>query len=281
MYAMLALSTVQVRLSKVPILPPSEQELSYWHRALKAFTKRLSQPIDRDHADAMLATATLINGIAFAMVGGADAEHCWPFADSDLQWLRLQRGIGIVMQNTQLVAESTIFRRLFDDAEQEQGNHSEYTSPISAPSADETVSDSADCPPLAIQLRTLCRVDQHTKPHENPYLIPLSILTPFLSHPCDSAEEVLFHLGFLGSVTEEYISLLLLKDHRALLLQACFYATICKAPCWWTAARSRTECQAIVMYLEKYAWKDIVELLPFAADLCGYSLRTTLMNVSE
>ena len=254
MHAVLGLSAVHSRLLLSPASPPSQSELFHWQKTLSTFGRILSQPLEPDHANAILATATLVNGIAFAMIETNDPQRSWPLADrndDDLQWLSLQGGIPLVFRSTHAMGQDSAFRKLFDDEQDTAMDDIEFRSASL----------------LVARLADLCEVTSNSIP--SPYIKPLSLLAPLLNAPCTSADGVFRYLTFIASASNDYIALLRAKDHRALLLLCCWYTTICRAPCWWAVARSSVECRAIVAYLDKYASQEIKDLLHFAARASG------------
>lgn len=266
MHAILALAACHIHFLQPSASIISKSQLFHWQRTLSTFGKKLSQPIDRGQANAMLATATLVNGIAFAATESKDPESSWPWSNSsgnDLQWLKLQGGIVIVLESTQTLAEPTPFRGLFDEDDGVQELSNEDKDLLDAAPGTNSA--------LVAQLAQLCEVTRTSSRANNPYFTPLSLLAPLLRDSATTSN-VFEYLGFVGNVTKEFIALLQAKDHRALLLLCLWYATICRVQYWWTASRSNIECKAIMMYLDTYADHQIKELLPFAAQACEYTL---------
>ena len=259
MHAVLTMAAMHLRFLEPVSRKVSQLEIYHWQQTLRRFGERVASPISKNDADAMLATATLVNGIAFAMVEATDPNQCWPFSSetNDLQWLSLQGGIELIFQATYPLHEKSVLKALFGDLDdiQPASNNSPGWEGL---------------PPPFLQL---CQITALSTAENNPYYGSLQVLAPLLKLEC-TAETVLIHLGFIGSVRTEYVSLLRAKDHRSLLILSYWYATICSFECWWTAPRSRMECTAICMYLETYADDCIRELLPFPAQACGYTLRT-------
>jgi hypothetical protein len=57
--------------------------------------------------------------------------------------------------------------------------------------------------------------------------------------------------SFMSHMQPKFRMLLELKDSRALLLLACWYAKICHSQ-WWVARRALLECQTTCLYLERH-----------------------------
>lgn len=206
----------------------------------------------------MLVTSTLINGIAYALINDACLETCWPFSDrtDDLLWLRIQPGINLIFQATFPLDSSSKVRDIFNDADNESYLMPELSNPLN----------------LTPDLCHLCDITETSTPSNNPYLNTLQLLASLMQIPC-GPDSVFIHLSFVASARQEFIALLHHKDHQALLILCYWYAIMCAYDCWWISIRSRTECAAICLYLERYASNTIVSLLDTPARACGISLK--------
>ena len=94
MRAILTFSAVHKRQLVFQTTVPSETEAFYAQQSLIAFQDGLSSVCEKK-GGALLATATLINGTAFAMTEADDYRMSWPYrssAGNDLQWLKVQGG---------------------------------------------------------------------------------------------------------------------------------------------------------------------------------------------
>ena len=225
----------------------------HWNRCLSGFASRLSKGVTSSDADAMLATATLINGVAFALVDPQPQSHMWPLSSrsSDLSWLYVQRGIGTVYEALPLLKDDSALRRLFNDAFE----------------ADDVQKPAGANEGFAFQrLVDLCIM---TESEQNPYHDTLQVLAPLLQLEC-SPDTILIHFGFIGSMSNEFIGLLRSRDHRALLIMSYWYANICSFDCWWVSRRPRLECTAICKYLDEHADQSIKDLLLLPAQASGY-----------
>jgi hypothetical protein len=211
MHAILAFSAMHIRSLKAPSQRPSPLEIYHWQQTLARFGQKVAHHIGKEDAGSMLATATLVNGIAFAMVDGDDPCESWPVSSkpNDLQWLSLQGGIELIFHATQPLHDESAPKDLFTgEIDDDKFNKSLSLSRL---------------PPRLIQL---CQITAQSTPENNPYYDPLQLLAPLLQLECTN-ETIITHLGFIGSMRPEYASLLWAKDHRALLIFAYWYATIC------------------------------------------------------
>ena len=237
---------------------PPRQVTAHWQRCLSDFASRLTKGFDGDDADAMLATATLINGVAFALVDHQVPSKVWPLASnsSDLEWLYRQKGITIVYAACPFVRPNSALKQLFDV--------DPFDDLQDIAVADENI--------LRDRLASACVTGDS---EQNVYDNALQVLGPLLRLPCTS-ETILMHLGFIGLMNSEFIALLREKNHIALLILSYWYAGICSFDCWWVTLRPALECVAICKYLDQHATQIIRDLLFYPAEACGYSLQAPL-----
>ena len=231
----------------------------HWQQCLGYFSKNLSFRLEGRTADAMLVTSTLINGLGFALIQASSPENSWPLrsSDDDLQWLSLQGGINVVFGAVQPLGEDSALGRLFAQAVDEDA-------------ANGTIAPES---PQFSALSILCDTATSPTASTNPYVSVLLLLQPLLSLACNAAT-LIAHLSFIGNIPRSFISLLRAKDHRALLIFACWYAGICEYDCWWTLQRSRIEGTAIIIFLERNGNADIREVLDWPARRLGYTLNS-------
>ncbi len=261
------MSALQLESSRKQLIPRASRPTMYhWQQCLGYFSKSLTLRLEGRTADAMLVTSTLINGLGFALVQASAPEHSWPLRsnDDDLQWLSLQGGINLVFGAVQPLGEDSALGRLFAQA------------------VDEDAADGLVAPecPQFIALSILCDMATSPTAPTNPYVSALLLLQPLLLLPCN-ATTLLAHLSFIGNISRSFISLLRAKDHRALLIFACWYAGICEYDCWWTLQRSRIEGTAIIIFLERNGNADIREVLEWPARKLGYALNSDKPRVDD
>lgn len=237
---------------------PPRQVTAHWQRCLSGFASRLKKRFDGDDGDAMLATATLINGVAFALVDHEEPSKVWPLASSssDLEWLYIQKGITIVYAACPFVRPESALKQLFDvdlfDDLQDVADAGENI--------------------LLDRLASACVTgDSEQKVYDD----ALNVLGPLLRLPCTS-ETILMHLGFIGEMNSEFTALLRERDHKALLILSYWYAGICSFDCWWVTLRPALEYVAICKYLDQHATQIIKDLLFYPAEACGCLLQAPL-----
>jgi hypothetical protein len=95
-----------------------------------------------------------------------------------------------------------------------------------------------------------------TKPTgDNPYAAAIVSLCAVLDTQCTPWANLLFHT-FCTCIENEFGSLVLNRDPRALLIMAYWYSKLCTG-LWWLRKRALIEGQATCVYLEKYYGHDI------------------------
>lgn len=239
---------------------PAFAERNRLSLALSSYNARLAAPLTEDDADALLATATLVNAISFATVSTTDPSASWPMVTSphDLQWLAIQQGPGLVMANSGRWMAQSLFASSFPDFERDSeppNPNAGYIHPTRIPTA----------------MFVVCGITLGTIADDNPYLNCLELLEPLLSLTPSTANMAKF-LPFIGSIRPAFLDLLKQRDHSALLILSWWYALLCPLEQWWLCTRSRTECAAICMYLHQCASATVKELLAFPATACGLSM---------
>ena len=269
MHAVLAMSmlhTEHLRRANSTPSPPSRYAIHHWQQSLTQFSKSMTPAITRGNADAVLVTSTLINAIAFCLVDTSELDKCWPLssAPSDLQWLSIQKGIGLISRATQQLGRTSKIKDLFDEG-RDGFQEAEITS--------ETV---MLCAP---DLAELCDISPLSTVQNNAYFGALQRLAPMIQVPCNPST-IFAHLAFLAAVSSSFLSLLCGKDHRALLLLSYWYANVAPFNCWWIGIRSKLEGAAICKYLEREAEDRIVSLLGYPAKGCGFGLTRQVRDAS-
>lgn len=261
MHTVLALTRAHHRQLVNSSFDATLQEQDQIALALSQYSARLSFGITAEDADALLATSTLINGFYFASVRTADPSKSWPLVSSptDLQWIGAQQGPRLIMAGAAQWLSQGVFASAFSD----------FDPDISSP---RTLSEDEAC--IDARFRDLCAFcdagpdsNGNNDQHYRPYLVLLATFLHVV--PCTST--MARYLPFISSLEVDFIDRLRVKDTRALLILAWWYALICPLPQWWLAVRARTECVAICMFLElTEASPDLQELLDFPARRCGY-----------
>ena len=243
-----AVMTITARHDRfVSASPNSEKtaiEAYHSYQSAALFNQKLSTPIQPSDRDAILATAIILGSVAVSSIKSSSPEETWPLkssSSSDLQWLRFSDGKKVIWGITNPLRPESIFHVLAED----------YG----------LLSDAAQTPEpliqnLPSQLLNLCDIDNTSNINNNPYYTALQVLATVLNIPCNPST-ILKFLAFITKMQPDYLRLLELKDPRALLLMALWYAQVCHYQ-WWLATRARLECRAICTYLERFHPREAV-----------------------
>ena len=245
-------------------------DISYhWSQGVSLFNRKLSSPIQDEDRDPLWTTAALSGIIAFATVEATNPEDAWPLKpadDSDLDWLRMSEGKGAVFKLTNPMRKGSVFHSflknyLVDKMQFEvaasEGFGAGSGGPLVGPGIEH----------LPWQFIRLYGLQVPQQP--NPYYETLHSLGTVLPIDCNK-DNVIHFLGFLSHVDSEFKSLLEMKDHRALLALAFWYAKVCNTTIWWMDRRATIECQSICLYLERNSTDlTILQLLEFPRMRCG------------
>lgn len=255
-------------LSKAPFSARYIADICYhWSTGVSLFNKKLSSPIQDSDRDALWSAAAISGIIAFATIEATKPEDAWPLKppeDSDLDWLRMSEGKVAVFNLTNPLRPDSIFHSLLKqyhvDARQYEPTHG-----IGAGAGGPLIGPALEYLPW--QFAHIYELD--TPNESNVYYGTLHTLGKLMPIQCSQKTLIKF-LSFLSHVDPAYKKLLEVKDHRALLLLAYWYAKVCNTSVWWMDRRATLECQAICLYLERYSTDLVVhELLDFPRSKCG------------
>lgn len=229
-------------------------ETYHWSRAA-ALLNQISFPIRPQDRDSLWASAGMVGVASFASLEAVTPEEAWPLkpADSsDLTWLRLFDGKMSLWEATDPLRPDSIFHSMA----------TEYAMMKTEPPSLEV----ERIPRGFVELYCL---DEPLACDHNPYYPAVSFLSGLLPIQCTQAT-ISNYLGFMDAMTPSFKYLLHEKDARALLLMAYWYGGMCES-LWWVSRRSRLECQAICLYLEKYHAEegDILKILKLPRIQCG------------
>jgi hypothetical protein len=232
-------------------------EVYHLSRAAALFNRKLSNPIQPHDRDGLWAGAVLLGTIAFSWIEASTPEEAWPLrpADpSDLEWLRISESKATIWNITNPQRPDSIFHVLKDDFE------SGYFASNAIPRC-----GIEGLPDIFVQL---CGLDEASTESSSPYYVALRVLTPLLGVECERATITRF-LRFISHMQPVFKRLLELKDPRALLLLAYWYAKVGRAV-WWLEWRAVMECRATCLYLERYHAGEtaVLELLLFPKIRC-------------
>lgn len=257
MHIMLAITATHDRYLSMAPNNASRSLTEAYHGAKGAalLSKKLSAPIPPQDRDALWASAAMLGVASMSSIEASLVEEAWPLkphSPSDLDWLNMAVGKQVIWMLTDPLRPDSIFYVMADT----------YRAMFTGlqPRKIEEIPD---------EFVQLCGLDQSASLYQNPYYIPVSVMTDVRQDIC-TPESFPRYLHFFSVMGSSFRTLLERKDARALLIVAYWYASI-EDFVWWLARRARLECQAICTYLERYHADDehIQRMLTVPKSSCG------------
>lgn len=260
MHIILATTAIHDRYSSTT---PNTSQRSFaeaYHSAKGAalLAEKLSSPIIYGDRDALWSSAAMLGIATMTSVDASNPMDSWPMKPpepSDLDWLNLSVGKEAIWRATNPLRPDSIFHRMADDFRVLQN-------PPPLKSLEEIPHDFVH----------LFSLDEPGSLERNPYYAAVSFLSG-LWEVTVTQESMPRYISFLGFMDSSFRSLLHVKDPRALLIFAYWYA--CMLGCqWWVNKRAQMECHAICLYLEKYhaSDSDIQRMLVHPKTRCGLEI---------
>jgi hypothetical protein len=239
---------------------PSILEAYHLNRTLAMFNKKLDMKITSADKDPIWATCGLMKGICLASNYSSCPEEAWPLnpeGSSPFDWLNLQDGNKAVLRLISPLEPGSAFNFL--------ANHILQPASLPPPSFE-------GCERVRLLMTELFNLDESSQSSHNPYRIAVPIILSLMG--IDLNENTVFQFfRFSAELKSDLRRLLFIKDPRALLLLAYWYAMVCTG-LWHMQRRATVECQSICIYLEKYHADDhiLLELLHFPKTKSGHLL---------
>ena len=258
MHAIQATTAIHDRfLYASPHAPLTTTELYHLSEAAALFNRKLSAPIEPSERDALWIAAVLLGSTTFAQIEASKPEEAWPLASpkpSDLEWLQICSHKAAVWALADPFRPDGVFHTLADEY------YKEYIVPASIRPRIEGV------PPLFLQLYGL---DTLSTADNSPYFSAVYTIASLLRIEEDCLTNTRY-LSFISHMKPDFKRLVELKDSRALLVMAYWYAMGIHST-WWIQRRAEIECQATCLYLERYYSDETVlqYLLRFPKMKCG------------
>lgn len=233
----------------------SVTETYHGARGAALLSRKLSAPIHDEDRDPLWASAAMLGIASMTAIEAANPLEAWPMKPSDntdLSWLNMTAGKKAMWDVTDPFREESIFSSMKD---------SFSTFMIKPPGR--------ELDELEPDLVELCSLRSCDDLERNPYYEAISTLAGLRYLKCNR-ESIPFWLKYIGFMSPDFRRLLEVKDPRALLLTAYWYAPLCGSV-WWMARRARLESQSICLYLETYHFRDkeIQRLLELPKRTCG------------
>ncbi|KAJ6018840.1 hypothetical protein N7499_009978 [Penicillium canescens] len=272
--------TLPSKLPSTSTSPPpiTHKESHHRQQAAKNLIKKLSTTVNPQDRDALWAAAALLGVTSLTSIESTTPQETWPLKNqdkppdlSDLQWMNLTKGKEAIWKVTNPLRPDSVFHILKD----------EYR--------DLTV-DPGICAisELKVEFVDVFNLADHDQPHgpsidinstgenengthnPNPYLKAISILTRLRGPECRNGS-IPRDLAFISFMEGSFRRLLQVKDLRALLLLAYWYAPLCR-DAWFIARRAWLECRAICLYLEIVCAdgdEEVLGLVGWPREMCG------------
>jgi hypothetical protein len=191
-----------------------------------------------------------MKGICLANSYSSCPEEAWPLnpeGSSPFDWLKLQDGNKAVWRLISPLDPGSAFNFLADRILQ----------PVSLPPP-----SFEGCDSVSHLMTELFKLDESSHSH-NPYRCAVLIILSLMGIECN--ENTVFQFfRFSAECKSDLRRLLYIKDPRALLLMAYWYAMV-STGLWHMQRRATVECQSICIYLERYHADSpiLLELLQF------------------
>ncbi|KAJ9662693.1 hypothetical protein H2201_005977 [Coniosporium apollinis] len=202
LHAVLTIAEMHCRYASSDRASPAE--LYHWQKTTSLFNQKLAHPIKPEDADAVFATSTLLNGISMASIETDQYLDAWPLKSNsyDLQWLRMQGGIKLMVLAAQPWRKGSIFESLSFESDDDLSTFTDTRPGIAG---------------IPAPFVNLCDLSVLSTVENNPYHAQVRMLCPLLSMEC-TRETLMEHLNFIAEMRPEFLELLQQRDARALLI---------------------------------------------------------------
>jgi hypothetical protein len=264
MHAVMAITCAHDRCTNGPASSkPSILEAYHLNRALTMFNQKLNMKIKSADKDPVLATCALMKGICLATNYSSCPEDVWPLnpeGSSPFDWLKLQDGNKAVWRLISPLDPGSAFNFL--------AHHTLQPASLPPPSFEGYQS-------VRRLMTELFNLDQSSHSSHNPYRSAVPIILSLMGINCNN-DTIYQFFRFSAECKSDLRRLLFIKDPRALLLQAYWYAMV-STGLWHMQQRATVECQSICIYLKKYHADNLIlqELLQFPKTKSGLLPSTT------
>jgi hypothetical protein len=223
-------------------------EASHLFQATVLFRDRMAE--HRGHfmkgeLTALWCTAAMMYNLVFCLVEARTPEEAWPLRpDSlhDLNWLEMSSGKHEVKKISKPLHD------IQDPAFEALDNWF----------PEELVRMNAGLADLPLGFTSLYNLDRMSSSGQNPYYnTATEFITSLNLKKDEPVKLILRFVCIINFLKQDLKELLIVKEPRALLLLACWYARMAELPVWWMQPRIMLEGQAICLYLERYHSENI------------------------
>ena len=261
-------------------IPPAitYQESHHRQQAAKNLIKKLSTAIYPQDRDALWAAAALLGVTSLSSIESITPQETWPLKNQDkppdpshLQWMNLTKGKEAIWNLTNPLRPDSVFHILKEEYRVMTVDPGicaiselkvEFVDVFNLADHDQSHDPSIDTNPTGKNGNGTRNLNP------NPYLKAISILTHLRGPECRNGS-IPRDLVFLSFMEGPFRSLLQVKDVRALLILAYWYAPLC-GDAWFIARRAWLECRAICLFLENVCGDmGVIGLLGWPRGMCG------------
>ncbi|MDI1485166.1 MAG: hypothetical protein OHK93_000301 [Ramalina farinacea] len=209
----------------------------HWHKAIALFNNKLSGQVLPEERDALWGVAAFLGILALYYIEAKTPDEAWPLkppSSLDLNWLKLSDGKKAVWAIADPLRDDSIFRPV-------ALSHLSFRPGFPAKRSLYAL------PPEIIEacgLGTISNLDNNEY-----YGVALS-----LAQVIDAENVFVITMSFLSLISnmrQYFLRSMQVKDPRALLLMACWYAKVSQCQLWSFLDRATLESQSICTYLER------------------------------
>ncbi|KNG88860.1 C6 transcription factor [Aspergillus nomiae NRRL 13137] len=247
MHSLLALSARQLQYFQPSCRPHERAYLFHTQVATKLLNEELSQAtIAAQKLDFIFATCLVINMISFA-TNETITSNSWLFMsdsasiDNALNWFMVQQGMGCLFKFLNRNPNGSVWNTELDA--------DTSCNPLFAISDDLLSYSDLDLIPQT--LAEICCITADSTPDNNPYYMPLVLLSRAFRIKSLGFGNLNSYLSFGPYVPQSYRLVLRQKDERALLLFMLWLMLFQGETCWWISRRTRNEYAAVLWLLRR------------------------------
>lgn len=204
------------------------------------------KPIAPETKDALWASAALLGAIQIANFEACTPEEAWPLKPhdpADLDWLKMSEGKKAVFAIASPLRPESRFCHI-------SNGHGALFRPM----MERRDCERGDLVGMTRDFSNIFGLGPDSSGTENPYYEAGMTLARLLHVQCDGDNIVEF-FGFMMHLSPDFKRLLAMKDAKALLMFAYWYAKLWRGQ-WWLHRRGLIEGRAICLFLERFHGDD-------------------------
>jgi hypothetical protein len=259
---MLAVSACHLRHHTPNPAPHYIAELGQESVAISVLKSAIALPLHKEHADALLFTAVMLNAVTFAFVESLVPSTSWVFSNSPdrLGWLDLQLQFKRLEEVTSQFRDSSLIPPILNEADS-QAPHSGHTDDVAF-----------DQLPAAWKM-LIAGKDTHNYRVCRKPLLALAKLK-FLEPNCHNS---FAYFGLIKELEGGFRNLLFEKDPPALWIFGYWLGLLGRLDIWWCSRRVERDWAAVLSFLrekeltqcpgdEGGMWQSLISELSLASE---------------